>query len=182
MNNSIKIGIVILPPLEIKRLVVQLNNKLSGPKKVSDLIFDKTHIPHLSLIHSYIKQGDIKKVESIIGQEIKEFTVLELETKEIREDVWKGIKYVSLMVGKTNGLYSLHKKFADIMVQYESKYSTFRGSSCYENYKPHFTIAANIGQTNLQCQTRTFRVSRVAFCEISEHGYRRKVIKEWKLK
>jgi 2'-5' RNA ligase len=181
-NDIAKIDVVLLPPPDVWQWLVSLSQQINARNKKIEFVLDECHMPHITLLHSYVWMEDFQKIFKDIKEVVKTFAPITIAAQRISAKILYGIQWVSVDIERTKQLHELHNKLSDMMLNHESKEGAFRKESSHNQYIPHFTLGANVGKVPTTIEPTQFIADRLAICILGPFGTCAKIVKEWKLK
>jgi hypothetical protein len=182
------VAINVLLELDGKILdVAQRDNQRLRATNRESFAFDATHVPHISLLHRFVRQRDLPAVYAAAERAVaeKHVTALTLTATGLEITPWEDAMIVSITVQKTPELDrvqdALVRALAPFSVEQADEYAfartmtsmhvdsttldyvaTFVPQRVGKDFKPHITVGLTDSQTAQRMQSE-------AFAQISFH-------------
>ena len=199
--SRIAVDVVLLPPEAIMDRAIEANAELVE-KFGGKIVLNKDNcLPHISLAMGSIDEGDIGKVEQLLGRIAGNTRLGDLAVVGITVSTNAvGEKVSCFEVARTEGLQSLHERVMEELAEYLSGEATaemlhgsegvaastliwirgYREKSSFANFRPHITIG--YGETEGAPFPLRFAVSRLALCHLGNHCTCRRILASVKIK
>lgn len=206
-TDVIAINILLLPDANMTAAAEALNARVRASDSAG-FSFDATHIPHISLLHRFIRKGDLGEVQSAVARTIAQFQPVgwRLRATQLECTPWNGRSVASIAIERTPDLARLQSELmtalapmaverggarAFVQLPNEPEPSattvdyvrTFVPKATGENFKPHITAGIGARDTVEKIcagpfPPMKFDVSAVAIFQLGDVGTARKVL--WK--
>lgn len=199
-HRTLAIDVVLLPPQEVVDRATAVNQRLWQASR-QGFPFDRTHLPHITLVQQYISVADIPVVWSAIRSVGVGFLPLPVRVTAIDAVHFSdgnNVSYYSITM--TSELKRLHEELMNRLEPYVTdgdvdSYVTdsgetvrplsfrwteeFRDRHAHTRYEPHITLG--VGPVQTFDKPFTFTADRLALCRLGNFNTCREVLREWQL-
>lgn len=204
LSNKIVVDVVLIPPKEITKLVIDINNGFSETVKENLVLNIKTCLPHITLLMGVAEKGQLPKISHQLAALAKKLSAPNLQITHI--DTYNrpnGKILSSFIIEKSDKLQKLHEAILKEMslffsydnVQKEMFYSPppinkvptfwvkgFAKNSVRENYEPHITLGYGKPKQLTTPIPIQFKASTLALCHLGNHCTCRDILWSTELK
>jgi 2'-5' RNA ligase superfamily len=207
-SSIVAINVLLLPDAHMTEHARDLNRQLRS-NDPSGFALDDTHVPHISLVHQYVRSQDLPRVLEIV-QRIAARSVLpgrEVTANGLEHQGWNARESISLVVQKTSEMQALQRELiaalrpyksdsggADAFVRDETEadidpatieyVTTFAEKRTGDNFKPHITLGfGDVAFADelkaMEAKAENFKIADIAVFQLGNAGTARK--KLWSL-
>lgn len=203
------INVLVLPDKPMSARAQQLNARLRQ-EQPKGFALDATHVPHLSLVHEFVRTQDLPKVYADVERVFSQHPLVgkELTVKGLEPTPWNGTQMWSVSVEKSDELVTAQEQLVEVLRPYAIdtggadafvtsgdpsgindetiKYvRTFREKHTGEGFKPHITIGLGDESSGEKLKPQLpaaekFKVMSVAVYQLGNDGTARKEL--WRSK
>jgi hypothetical protein len=163
-GHVIAINILLLPDQTLQSHARELNRELRT-NDPQGFAFDDTHVPHISLLHQYVRERDLPSVFAAVERVLSQHPLagLELTTKGLEHQPWNDKHVSSISLEKPHELDGVQNELVAALRSYRVQsgnasafvtsasdrhidpttldyVATFVGKHTAENFKPHITV------------------------------------------
>lgn len=201
------VNVLLTLPTEIHEQATQLN-RLIREDKPDNFRLDKDHIPHITLLQSYVSKSDLPQVEQKLAGLYKTIQNDSLCAEGLQYSKDKAESFSSISIEKNQSLMTLHKEVIALLKPYmvtdgsqESYVQNTDGTAIdqftidyvpqfvsahsYENYKPH--ISLGVAQTSVldslshnNFHPMKFQATSISLYQMGAYGTAQKLLWESK--
>jgi 2'-5' RNA ligase len=169
----------------------------------------KEQVPHITLVHSYVREKDLKAIEEQVSKLARtaQPAAWELTATGYTSAIWSGLAITTIAVEHTPELDTFQEDVAKIVSQYAVKNGTaaafsttrelpkieheiidyvhnFAAKSSDKNYKPHVTVGVAHDDFVERLKSQpfekfTFKPAGVAVYQLGNFGTAQKKLWEW---
>ncbi|MBF32427.1 MAG: hypothetical protein CL529_14805 [Aequorivita sp.] len=204
-QNIIAIDVLLIPSEEMYAQSLQLNSLInqSNPETIK---LDKNHVPHITLLQSFIKEEDLPKVNGALEGLFKTIKNDSLKAESLFYYKDKAESFSMIAVEKNEQLLKLHQKVIELVRPYIVKNGSeksfvqnpdgspigestltyvpeFVEKHSFENFDPH--ISLGVAPTKLLDSLATqvfkpipFKAESLSVYHLGDHGTAQKLL--WK--
>ena len=202
-HEVVAIDVLLQPDAAMAQRARVLNERLRQGYP-QGFALDATHVPHISLLHRFVRAQDLDKVRAAVAGVAAHQPVAQWSLTPSGYDVspWQGRKMLSIALGRTAGLVSLQRELLDAIAPYAVETGdaaafvttadapdidaatieyvrSFVPKRTGENFKPHITLglATDAQARRLQSEkfdSAAFRTDGIAIYQLGNQGTARK--------
>jgi 2'-5' RNA ligase len=162
--HVIAINILLLPDQTMRSHAHELNRQLRT-NEPQGFAFDDTHVPHISLLHQYVREQDLPSIFAVVQRVLSQHRLngLELTAKGLEHQSWNDKQVSSISVEKPRELDDVQSELVAALRSYRVQsgdgsafvtsksdsridpttinyVATFVEKHTGENFKPHITV------------------------------------------
>jgi hypothetical protein len=197
------INVLVLPDKPTQTRAQQLNARLRQEQPRS-FALDATHVPHIALLHEFVRTQDLPKVYGDVGRVLSRHPLVghELTVKGLEPTPWNGTQMWNIAVEKSPDLAAAQEQLIEALRPYAldtggadafiatgdpkginnetiEYVRTYREKQTGNGFKPHITIGLGDESSGdkLKAQlsaSETFKVTSVAVYQLGNDGTARK--------
>jgi hypothetical protein len=206
-SRVIAICVVLKPNIEMARFA-QSANKGVRRANPAGFTLGENQAPHVSLVHCYVRAGDLPKLEAEISAVLADDNplIIQLTAVGYGHSQWGGLALMTINIERSIPLSRVQGKIAQTVEPYSVPsgsadafavnrelpnidesiidYVDFIQNASGKNYKPHITVG--LAQTfiakdieSIRFPQRTFRPSAVAIYQLGNFGTAQKELWTW---
>ena len=194
VSNTTAVDVALLPTSELRTTLHTANRMLSPPP--NGFYFDRTHLPHLTLVQQFILHDDIELLSRKLEFTLQAYHPLELTTTNVSA----GGESVLLNTERTAPLMALHLKLMDTLIPFITNEGSaesfdtnddiprdadiawvkqFRERSAYDYFSPHWTLGVGAVLPAIKSHTAVF--NKIALLSLGRFCTCRRVLASWTL-
>jgi len=202
-NQVIAINVLLLPDERMQVHAHDLNSQLRR-NDPSGFAFDDTHVPHISLVHQYVRSSDLPRVFEAAQRVAAKHKLVgaKVTATGIEHESWNGRELSTLSVQKTDEMANAQRELLDALRPYRSEpggadafirkageeeidpstidyVATFAEKRTGDQFKPHFTLGFSDAAFAEQLKAKEvepfpFKIADVAVFQLGNVGTARK--------
>jgi hypothetical protein len=207
MANVVAINVLIEPDSRVAEAARRANQRVHTGN-LQGFTFDSTHVPHISLLHRYVRQSDLPRIYAAVDRVIADLRpqTLALTATGYDTSPWEGGSLVNITVKKVGELNRMQEALVSALMPYtvatadehafartaDSKHidmmtidyvATFVPEQVGASFKPHITVGLGDRDAAKRLQAEpfapiSFRPAAIAVYQLGNLGTARRKLHE----